>query len=104
MSYLPASYDAWRTTAPEPDPFHPGPHRNALLIETGDVTIDAWGWYDGDGVLESVEIDRRHVSPGQVQIALTALGHGDYTSWAGTLDTDTLAQLSADAFDAEAGE
>ena len=99
---LPASYDAWRLSPPEEPDFHPGPHRDALTIEAGDITIDAWGWYDGDGVLESVEIDGQHIKPEAVQSALSLLGHGDHTTWSGPLDSDALAELSSDAFEADA--
>jgi hypothetical protein len=78
---------------------HPGPLRNPLLIETGDVTIDAFGWYDGTGALVSVEIDGKELDPGKVQGALYLLGHNDYTAWAAPLDSDKLAELSAEAFE-----
>ena len=99
---LPASYDAWRLSPPEEPDFHPGPHRNPLTIEAADMTIDAWGWYDGDGALESVEIDGKHITPEAVQAALALLGQGDFTKWAEPLDADTLAELSNDAAEAEA--
>ena len=98
MTYaLPGSYDAWRTAGPDEQDYLPGPHRDALTIEAGDITINAWGWYDGDGVLESVEIDGEHIKPEAVQSALSLLGHGDYTTWSGPLDSDALAELSSDA-------
>ena len=96
-------YNAWRALAEAGDaPLHPGPHRHPLLIEAGVVTIDAWGWYDGDGVLESVEIDGQHKKPEAVQSALSLLGHGDNTTWSGPLDSDALADLSREAFEADA--
>lgn len=102
MTYaLPGSYDAWRTAGPDEQDYHPGPHRNALTIEAGEVTIDAWGWYDGDGVLESVQIDGKHIKPEAVQAALDLLGHADHTTWADPLDDDALAELSCAAFEAD---
>jgi hypothetical protein len=98
---LPASYDAWRTTAPEAPPLHPGPHRNELLIEAPDLSIDAYGWYDGNGNLLSVQIGKQHVKPENVARALALLG-ATCSTWADPLDADTLAGLSRAAFEYEA--
>jgi hypothetical protein len=99
---LPASYDAWRLSAPEAPELHPGPHQHNLCIETAEVCIDAIGIYDGDGNLTAVMIEGKEIAPEKVQAALDLLGLDSYDNWSRPLDPDTLADLSAEAFDAEA--
>jgi hypothetical protein len=102
MNALPASYDAWRTSAPEEPEYHPGPHSNPLLIEADAVMIDAIGWYDGEGILQSVQIGKIHRKPEEVQAALDSLGLDFYDAWAANLDSQTLLELSNEACEAEA--
>ena len=97
-------YDAWRLSPPDDDaPLHPGPHRQPLLIEGDDTTIDAYGWYDGDGALQSVQIGKLHVKPENVETALRLLGV-ECPGWDAPLDDDTLADLSREAFEADAAD
>lgn len=105
MTYaLPESYEEWLLSAPEDDaPSHAGLHRNPLLVEAPDVTIDAWGWYDGDGALENVQIGDLHIKPMNVEKALRLLGI-DCPGWDRPLDGDTLSALSEDAAEADAHE
>lgn len=91
------AYDAWRTTAPESPWFH-GELRHPLLIEAGDVSIDAIGVYDGNGDLLSVEINKRHVAPCVLRQALALLGC-DYPGWDGPLDRLILDDLIRDAIE-----
>ena len=101
---LSLNYDAWRLAGPpEPDPLHPGPHASALLIEAGEIAIDAVGHYDGDGgALVSVQINGRHYKPETVADALAMLGVADSGFWSGPLDDDKLIALSDEAFEAMA--
>jgi hypothetical protein len=103
MTYaLPASYDAWRLRAPDDDErAHPGPHRHPLCIDRGDFLLDVYGWYDGYGELQSVQIGKLHVKPENVAKALSLLGI-EIGGWDDPLDGDTLAELSRDAFEADA--
>ena len=62
-----------------------------LLIEAGDVTIDAYGTYGAEsGSLESVTINNRVVSIATIYAALGLICPDDGGSWADDLDGDTL--------------
>jgi len=62
-----------------------------LLIEAGDVTIDAYGIYDAEsGCLESVTINKRVVPTCAIVAALGLLCPDHYGPWADDLDGDTL--------------
>lgn len=99
---LPASYDAWRTDAPEDDlPFHPGPHRSAILIEESGFMLDVWGWYDGDGGLLCVQIGKIEIALENVTKALSLLGI-KAPGWDEPLDGDKLAELTTEAIEADA--
>lgn len=104
MTLMPPGYDAWRLAAPEDDePCHNGPFRHPLLIEGDDVTVDAWGWYDRDGALESVQIGKLHVAPRNVEMALRLLGV-QVPGWDAPLDAGTLADLIREAIKDDAAE
>jgi len=62
-----------------------------LLIEAGDVTIDAYGIYDAEsGCLESVTINKRVVPTCAIVAALGLICPDHYGPWADDLDGDTL--------------
>jgi hypothetical protein len=62
-----------------------------LLIDCGDVQIDAYGTYDAEsGWLESVTINKREFTVAQVSAALFILCPDDVGPWADDLDGDTL--------------
>ena len=89
-----------RDNPEEQDDLHPGPHEYPLVIESAELTIDAMGIYDGDGELIAVRIKEREFHPDKVGYALALLCL-DYPGWDAPLDPDTLAELSAAAFDME---
>ena len=69
-----------------------------LLIEAGDVTIDAYGIYDAkSGCIESVTINKRVVSIATIYAALGLICPDDGGSWADDLDGDTLNVLLNEA-------
>ena len=69
-----------------------------LLIEAGDVQIDAYGIYDAEsGCLESVTINKRNLTVAQVSAALHLLCPDHYGPWADDLDDDTLNVLLNEA-------
>ena len=70
---------------------------NPLLIDCGDVQIDAIGWYGEDGCLESVTINKRNLTVAQVSAALFILCPDDVGPWADDLDGDTLNVLLNEA-------
>lgn len=100
---LPASYDAWRTAPPHDVPtrasrYAPETIRTPLLIECGDVTIDAMGVYDAmDGELVTVEISGRELAPHDVSTALGILCPRDIGPWDNDLSADKLEDLCAEA-------
>jgi len=96
------NYDAWRTSPPEEPELHPGPHAVGLAIESEGICIDALGHYDGEGILQSVQIGQAHFSPEIVQQALSLLGLRYYTNWSDNLDDATLRTLSDGAYAADA--
>lgn len=103
-------YDAWRTTPPWDKAtarprFCPQTVSTPLLIEAGEVQIDASGHYSTTtGELVSVEINGQHISPDAVSAALGVLCRpGDAGQWDDDLDEDVLADLiRIEAQDAEA--
>jgi hypothetical protein len=99
---LPRSYDAWRLTPPEDGArIHPGPHEHPVTVEAEGVSLEATGFYDGDGVLQTVQIGAQELPPTNVRRALALLGV-ECPSWDAPLDGDTLAKLSEKAFEYEA--
>lgn len=67
---LPASYDAWRLAGP-PEPRRrsaPATVTEPLLIETRDMTLDAFGTYDAEtGALISVKVNGTHKPPHEIE-------------------------------------
>lgn len=69
-----------------------------LLIEAGEVQIDAMGWYGVEsGCLESVTINKRDLTVAQVNAALFILCPGDTGAWSDDLDGNTLDLLLNEA-------
>jgi hypothetical protein len=102
MTYaLPASYDSWRLSAPEGPSMHPGPHERPLCIDEPDFLLDATGYYDENGELTGVRIGQKDVAPEAVAQALALLGI-ETGKWDAALDACTLAEMSRDAFEADA--
>lgn len=106
MSALPPGYDAWRTAGPEDfSPKRPGyvpdEVRRPLLIEAGDVQIDAWGHYETEsGALLSVEINGQHICPDALRMALCGMCcASEQGAWDDSLDTDALDEIARDAAD-----
>jgi hypothetical protein len=104
MTALPAGYDAWRTAGPEDfapkrPSYVPAEDRRPLMIEAGDIQIDAWGVYETDaGALMSVEINGQHFSPDEVRAKLNAMGCATVQgAWDDSLEPDELNQIAADA-------
>ncbi len=100
---LPASYDAWRTTPPDDFPRNlrglPETIMSALLIEAGDVQIDAEGIYSTEtGELVAVQINARQRSVAEIARALASLGVSDDagTKWDADLCPVKLGELIAD--------
>jgi len=97
---LPPSYDAWRTTPPwdrDRPAWTPDSVETPLLIEAGEIQIDATGTYDGDtGTLLSVRINRREIAVHQIAQAMQLLGE-DRCPWADDLDAHALAELCEQA-------
>jgi hypothetical protein len=99
---LPRSYDAWCTRALEDDArIHPGPHEHPVKVEAERVSLEATGFYGGDGVLQSVQFSAQELPPTNVRRALALLGV-ECPGWDAPLDGDTLAELSEKAFEYEA--
>ena len=68
-----------------------------LLIEAGEVQIDAEGEYDADtGALVSVRINGRQIPVHAVETALEALAPGDLGPWSRDLDAARLTELDND--------
>ena len=69
-----------------------------LLIEAGDVTIDAYGTYDAEsGTLESVTINKRVVPLCAIFAALHLLCPNEVGQWDADLDGDSLNVLLNEA-------
>ena len=68
-----------------------------LMIEAGDVQIDAIGHYDENGALITVFINDCNLAVAQVSAALFILCPDDVGPWADDLDGDTLNVLMNEA-------
>ena len=69
-----------------------------LLIDCGDVQIDAYGTYDAEsGALETVTINKREFTVAQVSAALFILCPDHVGPWSDDLDGDTLNVLLNEA-------
>jgi len=69
-----------------------------LLIDCGDVQIDAYGIYDAEsGALESATINKRIVPTCAIVAALCLLRVEDAAQWVDDLDGDTLNVLLNEA-------
>ena len=97
---LPRDYDAWRTTPPWDmgrTVWTPDTVTTPLLIEAGEIQIDATGTYDGEtGGLLSVRVNGREIAPHQVAQAMLLLGE-DHCPWADDLDGSRLTELCQQA-------
>jgi len=69
-----------------------------LMIDCGDVQIDAIGTYDAEsGCLETVTINKRNLTVAQVSAALFILCPDDLGAWSDDLDGDELNVLMQEA-------
>ena len=78
--------------------FIPAIVESPLMVEAGDVQIDAIGFYDVEsGCLESVTINKRNLTVAQVSAALFILCPDDLGAWSDDLDGAELDVLVNEA-------
>lgn len=94
-------YDAWKLASPydkRRSKWATDTVEDGLLIEGGEVQIDATGHYDAEsGCLVSVQINGKHISEADVRKALHLLNAGCGEGWCADLDGARLGELLNDA-------
>lgn len=98
-------YDAWKLATPDDGPVITGTISTPLMIEAGDVQIDAIGEYEaGTGALVSVRINGREIAVHAVEGALDVLAPGATGPWSDDLDAARLTELCNEAMQDAADE
>lgn len=95
---LPRDYDAWRLSTPWDDHKRhvatPATIRQCLLIEAGEITIDADGEYDTESCeLVTVWINGVDFAPHQVSAMLAVFAPRQTGHWDADMDSDEMGNL-----------